>query len=366
MSQRNNRDARANSLRTTARAVLVAAIPVAAAFTANTSRLHAATFTWAGADATTPTDFEISDNWSPLGPPANTLSTDLAAFNALTINQPTLSKSRSITGLLFQNTTGGWNLGSGSSSYVLSIGGSGITTAGGGDTVSANVAVGATQTWQAITGGSLTVSGTISGSTNTVLSFGSAGNAGTIILSGSTNSYTSSSGSSINYGTVQLSGATLGSSLNGLGGLSTGTLDLGGMSIGVGAMSGGETITNTNSSAASILTLGNGNKSGAYSGVITDGTGTVGVVVSTTGSFTFTGAGAQTFSGGMTITGTVRTNGNVNAVGSGTVTLTSGTYHNVPGGTLANPFVITAADDQLLPARCGDDAVRPIHRIGNA
>ncbi len=88
-------------------------------------------------------DFESLANWSAL--PANDLTSNISLFgSAVTANQPQLSASRSINGLLFSSASGGWILGSASPSHILTLGGSGISTAGqtsGSDTVSMSPAL---------------------------------------------------------------------------------------------------------------------------------------------------------------------------------------------------------------------------------
>lgn len=142
----------------------------------------AASRTWDGSDSI---DFETPANWST--PPVDNLTSDIGVFSGTpTGNQPQLSASRNINGLLFSTPTGGWTLGSGASANGLMLGGNGISTAGqtsGTNTLSANLAIGAAQTWAAGTGGTLLVTGSVTGSGGFPLTINNTGNLGNVILS---------------------------------------------------------------------------------------------------------------------------------------------------------------------------------------
>lgn len=109
-----------------------------------------------------------------------------------------------------------------------------------------------------------------------------------------------------------------------------GTFDLAGMSEGFDGLSGSAgTITNSAATTTSTLTLGQNNSSGSpvFGGIIQNGGGTL--ALTKTGSGTQTLSGANTYTGGTALTGgtlAVRNNG---ALGTGTLTMGSGT-------TLAN------------------------------
>ncbi len=138
--------------------------------------------TWDGSDNI---DFEAPANWTAL--PSNNLTSDIGVFSgALTTYQPQLSISRNINGLLISTSTGGWTLGSGSGANVLTLGGNGISTSGqtsGTNSLSANLAIGAAQTWVAGTGGTLLVTGSVTGIGGFPLTVNSTGNLGNVILS---------------------------------------------------------------------------------------------------------------------------------------------------------------------------------------
>src|SRR5439155_7826789 len=86
-----------------------------------------------------------------------------------------------------------------------------------------------------------------------------------------------------------------------------GKFDLFGTSQTVGALTGagggGNNIENTLGSTTSTLTIGNGNASGTFSGIIDAGAGTVAIVKTGTGTETLTGtntyAGTTTINGGI-------------------------------------------------------------------
>ena len=138
---------------------------------------------------------------------------------------------------------------------------------------------------------SLTVSNAISG-TGTLTQNGS----GILTLSGA-NTY--SGATAINAGTVQAGSTTaLGSnSALTLANAAGVTLDLNGRNLSIGSLAGGGTSggTVTNGGAAATLTVGGNNSSTAFSGTLQNGTGTLAV--------TKTGSGTQTLSGNNSNTG---------------------------------------------------------------
>lgn len=155
----------------------------ALALLASTIPSRATNRTWTGA---TSTDFQVSGNWSSSRLPADNLTSDTAVFSGtVRPNQPSLTASRSVAGLLFSTVTGGWQLG-GASSFTLSLGASGVSTAGqtsGTDTIAANLSLGASQTWIAGTGGTLLVTGSVLTSGTFSLDFSDTTNHGTVTLS---------------------------------------------------------------------------------------------------------------------------------------------------------------------------------------
>ncbi len=133
--------------------------------------LSAQNVTWSGSNGTS---FSDSLNWVGGVGPLNSLTGNLAVFSgAPTANLPQLTSSWSVLGMAFNGTaSGGWVLGSDSGSNVLSIGASGISSlnTSGTNTISANLGLGANQTWNQSSGGTLRTTGNITmGSSGTPL-----------------------------------------------------------------------------------------------------------------------------------------------------------------------------------------------------
>jgi hypothetical protein len=137
--------------------------------------------TWSGSNGT---DFENPANWSTL--PANNLTDNTALFSGSSaIAQPQLTTSRSIAGLNFATPGGGWAL-SVTNSTTLALGTNGISSAGqtnGTNTITANLLIGAGQTWSAGSGGTLLVSGSVTGTNAFPLGFGTTSATGAVVLS---------------------------------------------------------------------------------------------------------------------------------------------------------------------------------------
>jgi autotransporter-associated beta strand protein len=131
---------------------------------------------------------------------------------------------------------------------------------------------------------------------------------GTLVLSGN---LTYSGGTIISAGTVQAGSAT-GLSPNSAFTVNA-TLDLNGFSSTIGSLSGTGTVLN-NGTMAATLTAGNDNTNSTFSGVIEDGTSPLQLTKSGTGVLTLTGA--NTYSGGTTISSGVLRLGNGGTTGS--------------------------------------------------
>jgi autotransporter-associated beta strand protein len=135
-------------------------------------------------------------------------------------------------------------------------------------------------------------------------------------------------------GTTSGSSVTLkGGALNAFGGASAvsilagSVLDVGGFDQTIGSLSGGGTVTNGGASGTNKLTIGGGTAT-TFSGTITDGsTASIALAISNSGT-SLTLSGANTYSGGTTISG-----GMLQLSGAGTMGATTGTT-TVTGGIL--------------------------------
>ena len=159
--------------------------------TATTLSVCPPNFFWTG---TASTNFEtggIGGNWSNYAAPVSDLVSATAIFsNTPTANQPSLIVSRSVAGLLFTTATGGWTLGTSSANNLLGIGYGGISTVGqasGTNRILASLDIDNSQTWQADTGGTLLLTGSltnsVSATTNYSLTINASGSLGHVILS---------------------------------------------------------------------------------------------------------------------------------------------------------------------------------------
>ena len=175
------------------------------------SSAQAANVPWSGSIST---GFEDGGNWTGNTAPANDLTTDVGVFGgAVTANQSSLTQSRSISGLSFTTSTGGWTLGSGSSADVLSTGGSGISSSGssGANTISANVTLASasgTQTVSQSSGGTLLFTGNLAMSGSNQLKLGVSGS-GTIIINPGASKSLNLSGSNAANRLFQFNGGTV-------------------------------------------------------------------------------------------------------------------------------------------------------------
>ena len=281
------------------------------AIVAGVHGLHAAQVSWTGAVGS---DFEVSGNWSAL--PANDLTNDVAVFAGTpAANQPRLSANRAINGLLFSSSSGGWSLGSEPAGSVLSIGSGGISTAGqnsGVNTVSSDLSLGTTQTWQVGPGGTLTITGSVAAGTSTTNTLagqwivGAGSNSGDLILD-------PAAGKNIGIFTTLASSAvlqvnqrvTLGSAAN-----STASIN---------------TLYNT---ASAGIRIGN-------SGVLTVNSGTWKTNdFGSNNSSAFTGN--LVVNGGSLVTGGARYAGVFNGAIGGTITVNGGTLSLTGGGNVVS------------------------------
>ncbi|HUO10822.1 MAG TPA: autotransporter-associated beta strand repeat-containing protein [Phycisphaerae bacterium] len=207
-----------------------------------------------------------------------------------------------------------------------------VTVTNSTDTLSISSAIGGT--------GALTFQGAgklALGGANSFASLTAAGT-GSVIVTGA-NTY--SGATTISSGTIQLgAGGTLGNGLSPLSIASGATLDLNGQNATVGSLSGAGTIDNVAGAGSSTLTTGGLNANVAFSGVIKNTTGTVGITKVGTGNLTL--SGTNTFTGNVTLTGgelAVSATANLGAANNtvnfnGGVLQVTGTTLTAPGRTI--------------------------------
>lgn len=131
----------------------------------------------------------------------------------------------------------------------------------------------------------------------------------------------------------------------------SGTLDLNGTNAAINGLSGSGTVDNTSADPA-VLSVGNANVSSSFGGIVQNSSGSLALVKTGTGTLTL--AGANTYSGGLTLSnGTLIVNNN-NAFGSGVVTLAGGTNQNQGNVTVANTFFAVANTTTILDVQGGN------------
>lgn len=255
----------------------------------------------------------------------------------------------------------GFEIAAGSGTVVIGGRGGGTSDF----TADADVTIGAGRdvTLQAGGGGTITFANSWSSGYAETMAFGSAGNAGTVILS----SPLAAEAFSLDAGTVRLNGSgvpgfgiLLGPSLDPppttIGGA---TLDLNGnaqrlddltFASSGGTITGGTLNLGTATVAATVDVSGTGHEiasavvvaNAATFDVDASSSVTVSGVMSGSGAVTITGSGtltlttANTYSGGTTISGATVSIGDDAALGTGGVTVTSGGVLNLNGHTIAN------------------------------
>jgi autotransporter-associated beta strand protein len=347
-------------------ATLVVVILAIIFLIARSSARAAQQYTWTGA---TSTNFETSSNWSPsapAGPPANSTTSDTALFTGSpTANQPSLTISRSIKGLIYQS--GGWTLTSGA--FVLTLGTGGIDASGqtSGTNAFGNLAISNDQTWTTGSSGSvLQFDGTVNlnGTSNASRTLTVAGAGNATFNSTIQNTFAGSTGNLTwtGTGTLTLNGTN---TYNGVTTLSSGTVSIGNNSaFGTSSISLGNTtlqavtadrsISNNVTYTASTAAIISGSQNLTVSGTWTDtASRTLTNNIASGKIFTLSGnvflsdnntttSRALTINGtgDTTISGVIANNNAGNSVaaslvksGTGTLTLSSATGNTYTGTT---------------------------------
>lgn len=152
----------------------------------------AGTVYWSSGAGTT--DWATGSNWDGGAAPADDLTTDVAGFKyASYANQPGVGAARSVAGILMEGTSAAVTVG-GSSTLTLGAGGITVNSGAGVMTISAPLALGASQSWTTSGTSPFTVSGTIDlgsraltlgGTSNQVLSGVVSGSGGSLVKTGS-------------------------------------------------------------------------------------------------------------------------------------------------------------------------------------
>ena len=264
------------------------------------SKVSGAQRIWSG---TVSTDFELGVNWGAVNPPVDDTTTDIGVFSIpVTVNQPTLTKKRSINGLQFTTASGGWILGG---AFTLSLGSGGIDTNGqtsGTNTISPNLQLAAASPWLVGTSGTLLVGGQVSSTGAFGLTLNNGSNAGTLKLNGA-NTYTGST--TINAGTLNAGAA------GSIGGTSNIVVNAGGTLL--LSQPGSATNDRINNSSAMTLNGGTFNTGGLSEHNLSGTTVTPGIAALTVSSnsvinlgagasvLAFTGSNAQTWTATLSI-----------------------------------------------------------------
>jgi fibronectin-binding autotransporter adhesin len=126
--------------------------------------------------------------------------------------------------------------------------------------------------------------------------------------------------------------------------IDAGTVDLNGYSPTIGSLAGtGGAVVNDGGGAAT-LTVGNNNTTSTYSGTIRDRNSGAGTLALTkVGNGVLTLSGSNSYTGGTQLNAGVLAFGHTSGLGTGTVTIGSGTLRAAVSGTVANPIAVNAA-----------------------
>src|SRR5438034_184695 len=296
---------------------LMAALLVLLALLTLAPRGAAQTFTWTGASNP---NWKTNGNWlggaAPTGNGGENLVFPSGAAN--------LTNNNNLKGTSFNSITisgSGYTVGGNATTLTGSLADSSVA---GTNTISLGLTFAATRT---VTVSNAATTPTITGGIIAGASPLTKAGTGTLIVSGA-NTYTGAT--AISAGTLQL-GATnavpSGSAVTVSGGA---TFDLRGFSDGIGSLAGAGTVT-SGAAGGVTLTAGGNNGSTTFSGVILNGSGTV--ALTKTGTGTLTLSGANTYSGATTVSAGVLDVQNNTALGAtaGATTVAGGAALQLEG-----------------------------------
>ncbi len=211
-----------------------------------------------------------------------------------------------------------------------------VNSTGGNTTLGGNFASGNSTFSGAITlnkGVNLTAAGTSNVTFSGQLTAGTGTSnitktgSGTVILSNTANNFNGTT--LIDAGTLRLGASEVITNTSAVSITSGATFDLNGFSETIGSLAGAGNVTGT--SGTNTLTAGQNNSSTTFSGIISDGTGTLALTKTGTGTMTLTGA--NTYDGVTTVSAGTLVAANNTALGSatGATTVTAGATLGLQG-----------------------------------
>ena len=240
----------------------------------------------------------------------------------------TLGQNISVRSLNFAAGATGAVTVAGASTLTLGEGGITVQAGTGAHVISANVALGADQTWGNVSANALTVSGAVSGAKNLTFTGSYSIQVATGVGNATTTQTVSGTGAIVLSGANTYTGSTT---------VSNGTLQIGGGGT-TGSLSTGSAITNNGAlvfNRTDTVTQGTHFSAAAItgSGSLTQaGTGTL--VLNAANSYT----GATTVSSGVLATGSLQANGTASGIGQGTALTLNGGTLRYTGGANGNGF----------------------------
>jgi autotransporter-associated beta strand protein len=215
-------------------------------------------------------------------------------------------------------------------------------------TLACDLAMGAPNVWDVDSGRTLTLGGVVSGSALTKLGDGTA------ILQAAN---TWAGGTTVGAGTLQLGASEVIPNGAGTGNVTIdGTLDLNGFSEQVNGLGGSGTVDNRAAGTASVLTVGNNNQAGTFSGTLQNSGSSASLELVKTGTGALTLASANTHSGLTTTNGGALILENGGALGSTAAgTVVNGTSTgNAANARLDLSGGITVTGESLAISGVGD------------